>query len=118
MLGGARSTEALGLSPAPATRHEYGSTQLTLELVDSMDEAIDHIHEHGSSHTECIVTGAVAPLSCLLAGCCCHQETGRQWNRAQHVLACWNSKAWHAFSNGVPGPWVRLFPGVAHACDG
>ncbi|KAK9811974.1 hypothetical protein WJX73_004626 [Symbiochloris irregularis] len=56
VLGGKRAAEALSLSPAPSDRHEYGSASLTLELVDSMDEAIDHIHEYGSNHTECIVT--------------------------------------------------------------
>lgn len=39
------------------SRHEYGEAELTLELVDSMDEAISHLHAHGSGHTECIVTG-------------------------------------------------------------
>ena len=38
-------------------RHEYGEAELTLELVNSMDEAIDHLHAHGSGHTECIITG-------------------------------------------------------------
>ena len=38
-------------------RHEYGEAELTLELVSSMDEAIDHLHAHGSGHTECIITG-------------------------------------------------------------
>ena len=60
MHGGERSAQALGLTPAPAKRHEYGSNALTLELVDSMDEAIDHVHANGSSHTECIVTGALS----------------------------------------------------------
>jgi glutamate-5-semialdehyde dehydrogenase len=26
-------------------------------MVDSLHQAIDHIHAHGSGHTECIVTG-------------------------------------------------------------
>ena len=39
------------------SRHEYGEPEVTLELVDSMDEAIDHLHAFGSGHTECIVTG-------------------------------------------------------------
>ena len=39
------------------SRHEYGEPELTLELVDSMEEAISHLHAHGSGHTECIVTG-------------------------------------------------------------
>ena len=40
-------------------RHEYGEAEVTLELVESMDEAIDHLHANGSGHTECIVTGRV-----------------------------------------------------------
>ena len=47
----------LGLPPAPSERHEYGTNEVTLELVEDIQQAIDHIHQHGSSHTECIVTG-------------------------------------------------------------
>ena len=43
-----------------ACRHEYGEAEVTLELVESMDEAIDHLHAYGSGHTECIVTGGVS----------------------------------------------------------
>lgn len=57
IYGGERSVKALGLQAAPSPKHEYGTTALTLELVDSMEEAIDHIHTNGSSHTESIVTG-------------------------------------------------------------
>ena len=53
---------ALGLPACPSERHEYGTNELTLEVVSSMDEAITHIHQHGSSHTECIVTGALLLL--------------------------------------------------------
>ena len=35
---------------------EYGDLELAVKIVDSLDEAIDHIHAHGSGHTECIVT--------------------------------------------------------------
>ena len=38
-------------------RHEYGEPEVTLELISNMDEAIDHLHENGSGHTECIITG-------------------------------------------------------------
>lgn len=54
--GGKRSAEALGLPPAPSIRHEYSSMDVTLELVSSMDEAIDYIHTNGSGHTESIIT--------------------------------------------------------------
>lgn len=46
--------------PIIVCRHEYGEAEVTLELVESMDEAIDHLHAHGSGHTECIVTGGVS----------------------------------------------------------
>lgn len=45
------------ISCCVACRYEYGEAEVTLELVGSMDEAIDHLHAHGSGHTECIVTG-------------------------------------------------------------
>ena len=57
IYGGERATHVLGLPAAPSNRHEYGEAALTLELVDSMDEAIDHIHAYGSGHTEAIITG-------------------------------------------------------------
>ncbi|MEJ5301691.1 MAG: glutamate-5-semialdehyde dehydrogenase [Thermodesulforhabdaceae bacterium] len=44
----------------PATEEdwyaEYLDLILAVKIVDSMDEAIDHIHHYGSSHTEAIVT--------------------------------------------------------------
>eukprot|EP00198_Chlamydomonas_reinhardtii_P006367 XP_001695703.1 glutamic-gamma-semialdehyde dehydrogenase [Chlamydomonas reinhardtii] len=44
------------LPPPPAPRHEYSALAVTLELVDNMEVAIDHIHKYGSAHTDCIVT--------------------------------------------------------------
>src|SRR5579859_1636294 len=35
---------------------EYGDLILSVKVVDGVDEAIAHIHEYGSSHTEAIVT--------------------------------------------------------------
>jgi len=35
---------------------EFGEMELAIGVVDSIDEAIEHIHEHGSSHTESIIT--------------------------------------------------------------
>lgn len=57
IFGGERATELLSLPRAASDKHEYGTLALTLELVDSMDEAIDHIHQYGSGHTESIITG-------------------------------------------------------------
>lgn len=35
---------------------EYGEPELAVGVVDSLDAAIEHIHKHGSSHTESILT--------------------------------------------------------------
>lgn len=35
---------------------EYGSLELTVEIVDSLEDGIDHINAHGSHHTDGIVT--------------------------------------------------------------
>ena len=35
---------------------EYGDLTLALRIVDSLDEAIEHIHRYGSAHTESICT--------------------------------------------------------------
>ena len=35
---------------------EYGDLTLAIKLVSNLDEAIDHIHTYGSSHTEAILT--------------------------------------------------------------
>ena len=35
---------------------EFLSLQLAVKVVDSIEEAMEHIHEHGSGHTEAIVT--------------------------------------------------------------
>lgn len=37
-------------------RTEYGDLEVCIEVVDSVQEAIDHIHKYGSSHTDVIVT--------------------------------------------------------------
>jgi delta-1-pyrroline-5-carboxylate synthetase len=81
MYGGEKSVRALGLTAAPSPRHEYGNLSLTLELVDSMDEAIDHIHKNGSSHTESIVTDNTATAEDFLrrvdAACVDHNTSTR-----------------------------------------
>ncbi len=35
---------------------EYSDLILSIRIVDSMEEALEHIEEYGSRHTECIVT--------------------------------------------------------------
>lgn len=57
-LGGPKAMDA-GLCDVPAEemKCEYGDLTCMVEIVDDMDEAIDHIHKYGSGHTEAIVCG-------------------------------------------------------------
>jgi glutamate-5-semialdehyde dehydrogenase len=36
--------------------HEYSDLELTIELVDGVEGAIEHINTYGSNHTDTIVT--------------------------------------------------------------
>nr|XP_029485046.1 delta-1-pyrroline-5-carboxylate synthase-like isoform X3 [Oncorhynchus nerka] len=55
---GPRFASNLTFSPSEvkSLRTEYGDLECCIEVVDSMQEAIDHIHRYGSSHTDVIVT--------------------------------------------------------------
>ena len=48
-------------------QHEYADLVLAVRVVPSIDEAISHIHEYGSSHTETIVTEDRAAAEKFLA---------------------------------------------------
>lgn len=54
--GGEKASTILSLPAAPSARIEWGTLDVTVELVGGLDEAIDHIHTNGSGHTECIIT--------------------------------------------------------------
>ena len=41
---------------AGSLHREYGGLELTIELVEDVNEAINHINKYGSSHTDTIVT--------------------------------------------------------------
>ncbi|KAL0671548.1 hypothetical protein Bca4012_034252 [Brassica carinata] len=57
LYGGPRASAILNIPEAPSFKHEYCSKSCTVEVVDDVHGAIDHIHGHGSSaHTDCIVT--------------------------------------------------------------
>ncbi len=56
LYGGETASKLLGLPIAPNAKHEYGDLEITLEVVESQDEAIDYIHRYGSGHTDAIIT--------------------------------------------------------------
>ncbi|CAM6121374.1 unnamed protein product [Calypogeia fissa] len=56
MYGGRRAAEVLKLQRADNLHKEYSGLACSVEIVKDVDEAINHIHEFGSSHTDCIVT--------------------------------------------------------------
>ncbi|KAK5906029.1 hypothetical protein CgunFtcFv8_001931 [Champsocephalus gunnari] len=55
---GPRLASYLTFSPSEAKslRAEYGDLECCMEVVDGMQEAVDHIHKYGSSHTDVIIT--------------------------------------------------------------
>jgi len=68
VFGGPAAAAALGLPPAADLHTEYGCAALTLELVPDLPAAIHHIHEHGSGHTEAIITADPAAAAAFLNG--------------------------------------------------
>ncbi|MED6196739.1 Delta-1-pyrroline-5-carboxylate synthase [Stylosanthes scabra] len=56
LYGGPRASALLNITKTSSFHKEYSSLACTIEIVDDVSAAIDHIHQHGSSHTECIVT--------------------------------------------------------------
>ncbi|KAL8050290.1 hypothetical protein ABFX02_06G073500 [Erythranthe guttata] len=56
IFGGPRASSLLNIPEARSLHHEYSSLSCTVEVVDDVNAAIDHIHEHGSGHTDCIIT--------------------------------------------------------------
>ncbi|XP_021295632.1 delta-1-pyrroline-5-carboxylate synthase [Herrania umbratica] len=56
LYGGPRASNLLSIPEARSFHHEYNSMACTVEIVDDVGAAIDHIHHHGSAHTDCIIT--------------------------------------------------------------
>lgn len=56
LYGGLKAADRLKLPKASSFHHEYSSMACTVEIVKDVLGAIDHIHEHGSAHTDCIIT--------------------------------------------------------------
>ncbi|AQT68265.1 Gamma-glutamyl phosphate reductase [Anaerohalosphaera lusitana] len=58
LRGDDRTVELIGCKPASEQdwRTEYLDLVLAVKVVDSLDEAVEHINEYGSGHTDAIVT--------------------------------------------------------------
>lgn len=50
------ANEAVEAVASDGWQHEYSDLVVAVRVVDSIEQAIDHIHSYGSSHTETIVT--------------------------------------------------------------
>jgi len=60
----------LYLNPLKTTyHHEYNDRQLTVAIVNDLASAIDHINNHGSGHTESIVTESIDAANLFMDGC-------------------------------------------------
>jgi glutamate-5-semialdehyde dehydrogenase len=62
--GRTRALTPAGVPVSDATEEDWGTEFLAMKVavavVDSVDEAIDHVNEHGSGHSEAIVTNDAA----------------------------------------------------------
>ncbi|XVF83754.1 hypothetical protein PTKIN_Ptkin16aG0517700 [Pterospermum kingtungense] len=56
LYGGPRASSLFNIPQASSFHHEYNSMACTVEIVDDVNASIDHIHRHGSAHTDCIIT--------------------------------------------------------------
>ena len=78
---GPKLAEMLGVEPVASMRVEYGNLACAVEVVSDMDEAIEHIHEYGSGHTETIITDdnqlAEEFLSSVDSACVFHNASSR-----------------------------------------
>lgn len=55
-FGGPAAAKAFGLDAVESFKTEYGDLRCSVQIVDGLQDAINHIHEFGSGHTESIVT--------------------------------------------------------------
>ncbi|XP_016448137.2 delta-1-pyrroline-5-carboxylate synthase isoform X2 [Nicotiana tabacum] len=56
LFGGPKASSLLNIPEANSFHHEYGALACTVEVVEDVNAAIDHIHRHGSAHTDSIIT--------------------------------------------------------------
>jgi glutamate-5-semialdehyde dehydrogenase len=73
LVGDERAREAaVGVEVGPASAEDWDTEYLGLKLavavVDSVEEAIEHVNAHGTGHSEAIVTGSAAAADAFTAG--------------------------------------------------
>ena len=56
LFGGPKASSVLNIPEANSFHHEYGALACTVEIVEDVNTAIEHIHRHGSAHTDSIIT--------------------------------------------------------------
>jgi len=58
MRGDERTREVVDVDPATAADWdtEYGDLELSIRVVDDVYDAVEHVNDHGSKHTESILT--------------------------------------------------------------
>lgn len=67
-------------SEVKSLRTEYGDLECCIEVVDSMQDAVDHIHTYGSAHTDVIITE--------------NEETAEQFlQQVDSACVFWNSSS-------------------------
>jgi delta-1-pyrroline-5-carboxylate synthetase len=84
IYSGPRLSAALTFGPPAAEKLslEYGDLACTVELVAGLEEAVEHIHKYGSSHTEVIVTEDAAAADRFLAAvdsACVFHNVSSRW---------------------------------------
>uniref|UniRef100_A0A2P2HYH1 Delta-1-pyrroline-5-carboxylate synthase-like n=1 Tax=Hirondellea gigas TaxID=1518452 RepID=A0A2P2HYH1_9CRUS len=83
IYAGPRLSKCLTFGPPMASsfKTEYGDLQCTVEIVDSLEDAVEHIHTYGSSHTDVIVTEDKAAakqfLNSVDSACVFHNASSR-----------------------------------------
>ncbi|KAI9078349.1 hypothetical protein K1719_039725 [Acacia pycnantha] len=55
LYGGPKASSMLNIPKAHSFHHEYSSLACTVEIVDDVYSAINHINLYGSAHTDCII---------------------------------------------------------------